>query len=122
MRIFDFSPAGSTPIDHFGSQGARMLRVLETGGPLSVGSLYLEPNGRLGEHETKSDQLLLVVQGRATVMGGDGETASATAGQAVFWQAGELHETCAGHEGLAAIVIEGEKLEPDKFLRRMLLP
>lgn len=123
MRLFDFNAVYGKPVTRFGSQGAKMVRALETeDGPLFLGVLYLAPNGRLGEHPAESDQLMLVFQGRATVLGGEGESASATVGQAVFWQAGERHETCAGREGLAAILVEGEKLEPEKFLRRILLP
>jgi hypothetical protein len=45
------------------------------------------------------------------VSGADGVLAPVAAGQAVFWEQGEEHETRSA-EGLTALILEGEGLLP----------
>ncbi|GIP23984.1 hypothetical protein J22TS3_42590 [Paenibacillus sp. J22TS3] len=47
--------------------------------------------------------------------GGQGETASVQAGDAVFWEKREWHET-SPEEGLITIVIESEELCPSMYM------
>ncbi len=55
--------------------------------------------------------LLAVVDGAGWVRGADREPRPIGAGEAVYWEAGEEHETWTD-DGLVAIVIESEELRP----------
>lgn len=69
----------------------------------------------MGYHQATLPQLLLVVQGEGWVRTGDGGRVAVKAGDAVFWSAGEWHET--GTEtGLVALPVESEGLEPGRFM------
>lgn len=63
-------------------------------------------------HQTTKDQLFVVVQGDGWVKGEFPEAeCPVRAGQAVFWEEGDWHES--GTEtGMVAIVIEGENIDP----------
>ena len=56
------------------------------------------------------------MDGEGYVCGADKEKVKVKAGQAVFWEKGEFHETSTEH-GLMAIVMEAEDLE-----RAILMP
>ena len=98
-------------ITQHGSVGAMVGGVANVGGWARVVVIQLEPGGVLGMHPATVPQLLLVADGRARVRSGTGEPVEIAAGQGVFWEAGEQHETQTGETGLTAIVIESEELE-----------
>jgi hypothetical protein len=52
-----------------------------------------------------------VLDGAGEVAGADGEFQPIAAGEAVFWSAGEEHETRTD-DGLTALIIEGPGLQP----------
>lgn len=113
MHIFSFAPNQGRSLDEFNSSGVKFVPILREIANISiVGCMYLDPHGVIGMHPTVEDQLLLVVQGSAEVVGKEEEVIRVEQGSAVFWEAGELHETRADSEGLMAIVIEGEKISP----------
>jgi quercetin dioxygenase-like cupin family protein len=64
----------------------------------------------LPRHPAASDQLFVVVQGEGWATGGDGAKQPIAAGTAVFWPAGEEHET-RSDVGLIAIVVEAQQLD-----------
>jgi quercetin dioxygenase-like cupin family protein len=104
-------------LDEFNSSGVKFVPILrEIENISTVGCMYLDPHGVIGMHPTVEDQLLLVVQGSAEVIGKEEEVIRVEQGSAVFWEAGESHETRAGSDGLIAIVIEGERLSPEKII------
>jgi quercetin dioxygenase-like cupin family protein len=70
----------------------------------------LGPGGVLPRHPAASDQLFVVVQGEGWASGGDGAEQQVAAGTAVFWEAGEEHETRTD-DGLTAIVVEAAQLD-----------
>ncbi|HEV2035971.1 MAG TPA: cupin domain-containing protein [Candidatus Dormibacteraeota bacterium] len=79
--------------------------------------MRLPPHGVIGLHQASGPQLLAVVEGEGWFRGqGEGRT-RVTAGEAIFWNEGEWHET-GTDGGLVAIVIEsphlveGESLGP----------
>ena len=86
-------------------------------GSAHVVCIRLGPGGILGRHAGAVAQAFVVVQGEGWVSGPDGAQRPVTAGTAVFWDAGEEHES--GTEfGMTAIVVEAERLiaavsEPD---------
>ena len=62
-------------------------------------------------HPAASDQLFVVVLGEGGASGGDAADEPITAGTAVFWPAGEEHETSTD-VGLTAIVVEANGIQP----------
>jgi quercetin dioxygenase-like cupin family protein len=65
----------------------------------------------LPRHPAASDQLFVVVQGEGWASGGDGGEQAIAAGTAVFWPAGEEHETRTDI-GMTAIVVEANAIQP----------
>ena len=91
-----------------------ILRVADS---LHISCLHLEASGLIGSHDAVSDQLLLVVQGSGVVTGEELQVVAIEPGCAVFWHQGEVHETRAQENGLTAIVIEGQKLNPAEVMK-----
>jgi hypothetical protein len=52
-----------------------------------------------------------VLEGAGWVSGADGTIEPIAAGEAVFWAAGEEHETRTD-EGLTALILEGDGVQP----------
>jgi quercetin dioxygenase-like cupin family protein len=115
VKILRFDPEVGRPIDLYGSSFIQS-RIVHTTKPTHISCMYLGPSGLVGYHQATVPQLFLVVQGAGWVRGEGPERRAITAGQAVFWEAGEWHET-GTDTGLVAIVIEGEALAPGQFLR-----
>ncbi|MGE8012040.1 cupin [Bacillus sp. RC51] len=106
MKIFDFSGKMGKHISVFQSNFI-MSKILNDQGNIHIGAMHLQENGIIGYHEAVVSQLLLIVDGEGYVCGANKEKVKIEAGQAVFWEKGELHETST-EKGLMAIVIESE--------------
>ncbi|CAM3911698.1 cupin [Bacillus albus] len=115
MKIFDFNEKVGKQITAFQSNFI-MSKIVNHKGNIHIGAMHLQENGIIGYHEAVVSQLLLIVDGEGYVCGTDKEKAKVKAGQAVFWEKGEFHETSTEH-GLMAIVMEAEDLE-----RAILMP
>ncbi|HDX9639143.1 TPA: cupin domain-containing protein [Bacillus mobilis] len=115
MKIFDFSEKVGKHISAFQSDFI-MSKILNHKGIVHIGAMHLQENGIIGYHEAVVSQLLLIVDGEGYVCGADKEKVKVEAGQAVFWEKGEFHETST-EKGLMAMVIESEELE-----RAILMP
>ncbi|WP_074619904.1 cupin [Bacillus tropicus] len=115
MKIFDFNEKVGKQITAFQSNFI-MSKIVNHQGNIHIGAMHLKENGIIGYHEAVVSQLLLIVDGEGYVCGANKEKVKVEAGQAVFWEKGELHETSAEH-GLMAIVMEAEDLE-----RAILMP
>jgi quercetin dioxygenase-like cupin family protein len=114
MRIFGFGADRGRPIEAYGSEGvtlAPLTQPLARGGSLQAACFRLESGGCIGRHPATVAQLLAVVDGSGFVSGADGDEQAIGAGEAVFWEAGEEHETRT-EAGLTGIVIEASQLEP----------
>ncbi|PFN28442.1 cupin [Bacillus cereus] len=109
MKILDFSEKVGKHISAFQSNFI-MSKILNHQGNIHIGAMHLRENGIIGYHEAVVSQLLLIVDGEGYVCGANKEKVKIKAGQAVFWEKGELHETSTEH-GLTAIVMEAENLE-----------
>ncbi|MGE6551597.1 cupin [Bacillus mycoides] len=109
MKIFDFSGKMGKHISVFQSNFI-MSKILNHQGNIHIGAMHLQENGIIGYHEAVVSQLLLIVDGEGYVCGANKEKVKIEAGQAVFWEKGELHETST-EKGLMAIVIESDGLE-----------
>jgi len=119
MQIFRFGPTLGQSISQYESRNfvlARLLRLDETA-VLSL--VYLEPGGVIGHHAAIGDQLFLVLLGQGDVRGAAGNWQTVQPGQAVFWCDGEHHETRT-EQGLTAIMVEGNRVDPTIYLQLML--
>jgi quercetin dioxygenase-like cupin family protein len=104
MRIVDFGPAQGREINSFDSKHLWAVGLIRDD-DVSVTALHVGAGGEIGRHPAAVDQLFLVVSGRGSVCGDDGEWQPVSAGQAVLWAAGEHHGTRADGD-LTAIVVE----------------
>ncbi|EJQ39660.1 hypothetical protein IEC_01248 [Bacillus toyonensis] len=109
MKIFDFSEKSGKCISVFQSNFI-MSKIVNHQGNVHIGAMHLQENGIIGYHEAVVSQLLLIMDGEGYVCGADKEKVKIRAGQAVFWEKGEFHETSTEH-GLLAIIMEAENLE-----------
>lgn len=69
------------------------------------------PNGHIHRHPTTVPQILAILDGAGEVSGSNGEFEPVAAGDAVYFEAGELHETRSA-EGMNALIIEAVDLTP----------
>ena len=115
MQIFRFDREAARPIPAFGSTKAFIARGVRSPGSTQIGCFYLEPGGVIGYHQATCPQLLLVVQGEGWVRAGESGRVAVKTGDAVFWEAGEWHET-GTDTGLMALPVEAEGLNPGQFM------
>ena len=119
MRIYSFGAAHGHPITRFGSERLSINGIVRVAaGDVQVGCMHLEPGGRVGAHQATTRQLFLVVRGAGWVRGPEPERTAIVADQAAFWESGEEHES-GSETGMVALVIEGDRLDPDQFLHQV---
>ena len=82
-----------------------------SGSPVQAAIFRLAANGRLHRHPATLPQVLAVLEGSGRVSGSDGEFQPIGPGEAVFWLAGEEHET-ETDTGLTALILEADGLQP----------
>ena len=114
MERLSFAAAAAfTPHDELleGVTVAPLTPPLAGGGPLQAAVFRVGPGGRLARHPAAVPQILAVLEGSGSVSGADGQFQPIAAGEAVFWPAGEEHETRTDG-GLTALVLEAEGLQP----------
>ena len=92
-------------------EGVTIAPLTPPGGAVQAAVFRIAPGGRIARHPATMPQLLAVLEGSGQVSGADGEFRPIAAGEAVFWAAGEEHETITD-SGLTALVLEAEGLEP----------
>jgi quercetin dioxygenase-like cupin family protein len=90
---------------------APITAPLPQGAPVQAAIFTLGAGGRIVRHPATFPQILAVLEGSGHVTGADGDPQPISAGEAVFWTAGEVHETVSEH-GLTALVLEGNGLRP----------
>ena len=106
-RTFRFDADLGRRVSKFGSDF--VLSRLFHSEELHVGCMRLGPGGLIGMHPAGTPQLLAVVEGEGWIRGEEGTKTRVSAGGAVFWEEGEMHET-GTDAGLVAIVIETRML------------
>jgi quercetin dioxygenase-like cupin family protein len=89
---------------------APLSRSIFQGSPFQAAVFRVAPGGRIARHPATYPQVLAVLDGSGNVAGPSGVEEPIAAGEAVFWQAGEEHETKSA-DGLTALIIEGDGLE-----------
>ncbi|WP_238653691.1 cupin [Paenibacillus piscarius] len=110
MKIYNFKPESGKPVTAFNSNFI-LSRIIQTVERTHIGCVYLGRQGVIGFHQATCPQLLLILNGEGYVRGEEAEYTAVCAGQAVFWEQGEWHETRTD-SGLTAIIIEGDSLNP----------
>lgn len=115
MRIYRFDREVARPIPAFESVNAYIARGARTTAPAQISCFYLEAGGVVGYHQATVPQLLLVVSGEGWVRANSEERVPVKAGDAVFWEAGEWHET-GTHTGMVALPVESDGLTPGQFM------
>lgn len=90
---------------------APLTRSLREGAPFQAAIFRFAPGGRMLRHPATCPQILAVLEGEGTVSGADGVPQPILAGEAVFWEQGEEHETESA-TGLTALIVEGEGVAP----------
>ena len=112
QRLSFAADAAYTPREELleGVTVAPLTPPLRTGGPVQAAIFRVEPNGRIARHPATVPQILAVLEGSGFVSGEDGAPQPISAGEAVFWSAGEVHETTT-RTGLTALILEGEGVE-----------
>jgi hypothetical protein len=94
----------------------RLARLLRSeAGEVRVDVAYLGPGDRIGSHPADLPQLLCVILGSGWVQGSEGQDLRIWSGEAAYWASGEWHTTRTD-DGLRAIIIQAEQLEPAVFL------
>jgi quercetin dioxygenase-like cupin family protein len=116
MKIFQFGLDDSQPMEKYQSKSIRYSRIIQTIEQSTIGCIHIEPEGTVGYHEAPIPQLFLVVQGQGWVRGEKSNRTIVSAGDAVYWEKGEGHES--GSElGMSAIIIQSDKLNPNSFIQ-----
>lgn len=111
MRLIEFSRDRAEPISLFESVCAASVAVGDGLGEAHIYSIYLEPGGKIGEHQAGFDQLFLIVEGSAWTAGEDGKRATLAAGQGAYFATGEIHSK-GSDEGATAIMIQVSRITP----------
>jgi quercetin dioxygenase-like cupin family protein len=88
-----------------------LTEPMARGWPAQAAVFRIAPGGRIARHPASVPQLLAVLEGSGWVSGADGAEEQIAAGEAVFWEAGEDHET-RSDVGLTALIVEAERLRP----------
>jgi len=116
MKIFRFDPEVGRSIDQYNSTGFIISKVVHLFDEAFLNCAYLNANGVIGYHQVTIPQLFLVVQGDGWVRGESPERTPIKAGQAVYWDKGEWHES--GTEtGMTVIIIEGDNIDISELTR-----
>jgi quercetin dioxygenase-like cupin family protein len=114
VERLSFAPAAARRLGEELLQGVTVAPLTEPiarGAPFQAAVFRIEGGGRIARHPASVPQILAVLEGSGWVSGGDGAEERIEAGEAVFWTAGEEHETRT-ERGLTALIIEGEGLRP----------
>jgi quercetin dioxygenase-like cupin family protein len=118
MRLFRFDIDTSQVITQHDSHNAAISDMLEIDAPCSIICIHLGAGGILGGHEAATNQLFLIVSGQGWLATAEGQTVNLQTGMAIFWEAGEWHES-GTHNGLMAIVIEGDEIDPSQYMQEL---
>ncbi|BCB02225.1 cupin domain-containing protein [Bacillus sp. KH172YL63] len=115
MKIYSFHQQTGKSIGQFNSQNVTIHPLLKPDESFQIGYFYLEANSVLGMHPAMCDQLLMVTSGRGWVRVEGEERVMVGPGTAIYWEKGEMHES-GSDEGMTAVVAEGGKLDPERYL------
>ena len=114
MQRFGFGPdVAFLPREELleGVTVAPLSGSISRGSPFQAAVFRVAPGGCIARHPATYPQILAVLEGSGQVTGSDGVAEPIGAGEAVFWEGGEEHETTTD-TGLTALIVEGDGLSP----------
>ena len=114
MQRFRVGPdAALTPGDGFLSRVtvSPITPSIVSGVPVQAAIFRIAAHGGFLRHPAGVPQILIVLSGSGEVSGGDGHFESVVEGDAVFWAAGEEHET-KSDPGMTVLIVEGHGVVP----------
>lgn len=114
MKIYPLEKSKAIHIDKHNSNGFYINRLATLDSKISINFIHLEANGIIGNHKAPVNQIFLIVDGEAIVSSNNHTTVSISKNTAVFFEAGEMHETRTNN-GLNAVIIESPDLTDDLF-------
>lgn len=106
MRVFRLDQIPHRPVEANSSTGFA-VGALGITAEAHLVVVRLAPGGVIGQHPAVGRQILLVVDGDATVTGADDAPRALGPGEAAVWEPGEPHTTTTEH-GLLGFVVEGD--------------
>jgi hypothetical protein len=119
MKCYRFDEQSGESRTDFGSVNFIINPLVRSNGEFMVVAIHLGVGGKVAYHQAVKNQLFLIVQGTGYVPGAEPDLGRAIhAGQGAFWAGGEWHETTTD-DGLMAIVIEGDELDPSPWMEEL---
>lgn len=127
MRLFSFEPNRGKPLTSWVDAKGIPHRVdpktskvvispvFASEGPSRFACFHIGPGGFIPRHPAAGPQLFAVLEGEGWVSGEEGGRVPIRAGQAAYWEDGELHE-CATDKGMRVIVVEGGAFDPARMM------
>ena len=130
MRLFSFEPNNGKPLTQWiDAKGVPhrvdpktskvvISPVFVSQAPSRLACFHVGKGGFVPKHPAVGPQLFAVVEGSGWVAGGDGERVPISAGQAAYWEPGEMHES-GTDAGMRVIVVQAESLDPGELMREI---
>jgi quercetin dioxygenase-like cupin family protein len=130
MRIFSFEPSSGKPLTQWIDTKGVSHRVDPKTSKVVISPIFMSSaatrfacfhvgaGGFVPRHPATGPQLFAIVEGSGWVSGTDGTKVDLVAGQAAFWEAGEIHES-GTKDGMKAIVVECESFDPASCMREI---
>jgi quercetin dioxygenase-like cupin family protein len=132
MRIFSFDSSSGRPLTRWVDAKGVPHRVDPKTSKVVISPIFMSEvgsrfacfhvgkGGFIPKHPATGPQLFCVVEGRGWVSGDGVERVPIQAGQAAYWEPGEMHES-GTDDGMRAIVVECPEFDPATFMREMRL-
>ncbi|TDL38288.1 cupin [Macrococcoides bohemicum] len=115
MKILDIKRENAIRVDKFDSLDFYINRITNINSKVMINIANLDSNGVIGSHKAPVNQLLIVTNGEGKVRTNTTDFIPISINQAVFFNAGEVHET-RSDTGMVAIIIESPDLNYDSLL------
>ncbi|CAG9621567.1 cupin domain-containing protein [Sutcliffiella rhizosphaerae] len=116
MDFYRFDKEVGLAINKYETRAAFFTKVLRSLEDMRLGFIQVEATGIVGYHQATVYQLFIVVEGKGWVTGEDRIRIEIEAGEGVFWQSGEWHES-GSDEGMRALVIESTNIDRSLLVR-----
>ena len=130
MRMFSFDANSGRPLTQWVDTKGVSHRVDPKTSKVVISPIFISQvgsqfacfhigkGGFVPKHPAIGPQLFVVVEGRGWVSGDGGKRVPILAGQAAYWEPGELHES-GTDDGMRAIVVECPEFDPATFMREV---
>ena len=127
MRLFSFEPNRGKPLTSWVDDKGVPHRVdpktakvviapiFASEAPSRFSCFHIGAGGFIPRHPAVGAQLFAVLEGEGWVSGAEGAKVAIRAGQAAYWDDGELHG-CSTDRGMRVIVVEGDSFDPSRVM------